>query len=102
MRLPPQSLAKPGPIKWMVVSPSGDRLLSDVEDYTDADLALLKKILGPYFFDLLMRGRLASIAGSSVEAVFYDVQLLPSLEQLAAITSPGGASPGGSPWAAAR
>jgi hypothetical protein len=76
MRLPPQSLAKPGPIKWMVVSPSGEKVVSDVEEYTDADLALLKKILGPYFFDLLMRGRLASIAGSSIEAVFYDVQML--------------------------
>ncbi|MFA4874150.1 MAG: DUF4912 domain-containing protein [bacterium] len=76
MRLPPQSLAKPGPIKWMVVSPAGDKLISDIEEYTDADMALLKKILGPYFYDLLMRGRMASIAGSSVEAVFYDVSLL--------------------------
>lgn len=76
MRLPSQSLAKPGPIKWMVVTPAGDRLISDIEEYTDADLALLKKILGPFFFDLLMRGRLASIAGSSLEAVFYDISLL--------------------------
>ncbi len=100
MRLPPQSLAKPGPIKWMVVSPDGGKLISDIEEYTDADMALLKKILGPYFYDLLMRGRLASIAGSSVEAVFYDVSLLRGeLENLGA--SPGG-SPGGSPWSAAR
>lgn len=76
MRLPAQSLAKPGPIKWMIVTPAGDRLISDVEEYTDADLELLKKILGPYFFDLLMRGRFASIAGSSVEAVFFDVNAL--------------------------
>lgn len=92
VKLPQQTLAKPGPIKWMVVTPSGEKAVSDVEDYTDADLALLKKILGPYFFDLLMRGRLASIAGSSVEAVFYNVE---NLKQ--------GASPQGtSPWATAR
>ncbi|MFH1829726.1 MAG: DUF4912 domain-containing protein [Pseudomonadota bacterium] len=92
VRLPSQSLAKPGPIKWMIVSPSGDKIVSDVEEYTDADLALLKKILGPYFYDLLMRGRLASIAGSSVEAVFYEVDHLKL-----------GASPSGSPpWTKAR
>ncbi len=92
VKLPPQSLAKPGPIKWMVVTPSGEKAISDVEDYTDADLALLKKILGPYFFDLLMRGRLASIAGSSVEAVFYDVGQLRM-----------GASPSGTvPWSTSR
>lgn len=88
MKLPPQSLARPGPIKWMVVTPDGGKMISDVEEYTDADLALLKKILGPYFFDLLMRGRFASIAGSSMEAVFYDVQSL--------LTS-GVPSPGESP-----
>lgn len=76
MRLPPQSLAAPGPIKWMVVTPSGETLISDAEDYTDADLSLLKKILGPYFFDLLMRGRFAQLAGSSLEAIFYDVEAL--------------------------
>ena len=76
MRLPPQSLAAPGPIKWMVVTPAGETLVSDSDDYTEAVMALLKKILGPYFFDLLMRGRFASIAGSSLEAIFYDVEAL--------------------------
>lgn len=92
VKLPQQSLAKPGPIKWMVVTPSGEKAISDVEDYTDADLALLKKILGPYFFDLLMRGRLASITGSSVEAVFYDVN---QLKQGASLS-------GTVPWPTAR
>ena len=76
MKLPSQTLARPGPIKWLVVTPSGDKVMSDVEEYTDADMALLKKILGPYFFDLLMRGRFASITGSSIEAIFYDVQAI--------------------------
>lgn len=92
VKLPQQSLAKPGPIKWMVVTPSGEKSISDIEEYTDADLALLKKILGPYFYDLLMRGRLASIAGSSVEAVFLQVDQLKE-----------GASPSGTtPWTTTR
>ncbi|MBN1283190.1 MAG: DUF4912 domain-containing protein [Proteobacteria bacterium] len=94
MRLPPQGLAKPGPIKWMVVTPSGEKLISDVEDYTDADLDLLKRILGPYFFDLLMRGKLASITGSSIEAIFYEVENFLGMQ--------AGESPGGSPWSMAR
>ena len=92
MRLPTQGLAKPGPIKWMVVTPSGEKLVSDAEEYTDADLDLLKQILGPYFYDLLMRGRLASITGSSVEAVFYDVENL----------NQGHSPSSGQPWSQKR
>jgi len=73
IRLPRQTLAAPGPLKWMVVSPDGQKLVTDVEEYTEADLELLKKILGPYFFDLLMRGQFASIAGSSLEAIFQEI-----------------------------
>lgn len=91
MKMPAETLARPGPIRWMVVTPAGDKLISDVEDYTDADLELLKKILGPYFFDLLMRGRFASIAGSSIEAIFYEVSGL----------NAGGSPAGRPPWSAA-
>ena len=73
IKLPRQSLAAAGPLKWMIVTPDGQKLISDVEEYTDADLELLKKILGPYFFDLLMKGQFASISGSSVEAIFQDI-----------------------------
>ena len=76
VRLPKPTLARPGPIKWMIVTPQGETLPSDSEEYTDADMTLLKKILGPYFFDLLMRGRFASIGGSSLEAIFSDLQSL--------------------------
>ncbi len=73
IRLPRQALAQPGPLKWMIVSPDGQKIISDVEEYTDADLELLKKILGPYFFDLLMKGQFASISGSSLEAIFQEI-----------------------------
>lgn len=73
IKLPRQGLAAPGPLKWMVVTPDGQKLITEVEEYTDADLELLRKILGPYFFDLLMKGQFASIAGSSLEAIFQEL-----------------------------
>ena len=73
IKLPRQALAAPGPLKWMVVSPDGQKVITDVEEYTDADLELLRKILGPYFFDLLMKGQFASISGSSLEAIFQEI-----------------------------
>lgn len=73
IKLPRQALAAPGPLKWMIVSPDGQKIVTDVEEYTEADLELLKKILGPYFFDLLMKGQFASIAGSSLEAIFQEI-----------------------------
>jgi hypothetical protein len=76
IKIPRQFLAAPGPLKWMVVSPDGQKIITDVEEYTEADLQLLRKILGPHFFDLLMRGQFASIAGSSLEAVFQEISSL--------------------------
>lgn len=76
IKIPRHSLASPGPLKWMVVSPDGQKIITDVEEYTEADLQLLRKILGPHFFDLLMKGQFASIAGSSLEAVFQEISSL--------------------------
>lgn len=74
MQMPRAGLARPGPIKWMLVSPSGEKVITEIEEYTDADLELLKKILGPYFFDLFRRGRFATITGSSAENIFMSVE----------------------------
>lgn len=74
MRLPRLGLAKPGPIKWMIVSPSGEKVITEVEEYTDADLELLKKILGPYFYDLMRKGKFGGIAGSSAENIFMNIE----------------------------
>ena len=68
--LPADGLNRPGPVKWMV--PSSDS--SDYE-YIDANQELLKKILGPYFHDLLMRGRFATIIESSSKGLFQDISL---------------------------
>jgi hypothetical protein len=58
----------------MLVSPAGEKVITEVEEYTDADLELLKKILGPYFFDLFRRGRFASVTGSSAENIFMNLE----------------------------
>lgn len=81
MKMPRLGLARPGPIKWMLVSPTGERVITEIEEYTDADLELLKKILGPYFFDLFRRGRFTSITGSSAENIFTSIEQMqpPSL-----------------------
>ncbi len=76
MTVPRDSLAAPGPIKWMVVGPNGEKVITDVEEYTDEDLELLKRILGPHFYGLMMRGEFSSIVGSSMEAVFQDIASL--------------------------
>lgn len=74
MKLPRTGLAKPGPIKWMLVLPTGEKVITEIEEYTDADLELLKKIMGPYFFDLLRRGRFYTILGSSAENIFTEIE----------------------------
>jgi hypothetical protein len=76
MRITQEMLAHPGPIKWIASAPGEDRFAPPSEEYQDANPETLKKILGPYFYELLVRGRLTSIAGSSMEAVFHDIQTL--------------------------
>jgi len=82
MHMPAAVIAEPGPLKWLV-SKTGDPTRPDfaegrpgTQEYMDVDQDLLKKVLGPYFHDLLMRGRFGSIANSSVEAIFHDIHSL--------------------------
>ncbi len=74
MQMPRTGLARPGPIKWMLVSPTGEKVITEIEEYTEADLELLKKILGPYFFDIFKRGKFSTITGSSSENIFMSVE----------------------------
>ena len=76
MRITKEMLAHPGPIKWITFTPGEERSAPTSEQYEDADPETLKKILGPYFYELLVRGRMSSIAGSSMEAVFHNIQAL--------------------------
>lgn len=73
MYMPDEIISKPGPMKWLKVA-AATALSSEVNDnleYMDADHKLLKKILGPYFYDILMRGRFSSIINSTMEAMFH-------------------------------
>lgn len=87
MKLPRTGLARPGPIKWMLVSPTGEKVLTEVEEYTEADYELLKKILGPYFFDLLKRGRFAGVTGSSAENIFTQISEISSSNLSSTVSS---------------
>ncbi|MFH1873939.1 MAG: DUF4912 domain-containing protein [Pseudomonadota bacterium] len=82
IKLPRRFIAPPKPLKWMVVSPDGQKVITDIEEYTEADLELLKKILGPHFFDLLMKGKFSTISGSNLEAVFQEISSLRNLEEV--------------------
>jgi len=82
MRLTKEMLAQPGPIKWIISPPT--KISTTLpgkhgnEEFVDADTDSLKKILGPYFYDLLTRGRLMTISGTSTEAIFHDIRSLKS------------------------
>ena len=64
--------ATPGPHKWIVAEsgsmPTGAPI--NKSQYVDADPEILKRIMGPYFFDILTKGHFPSIVNSSTEALF--------------------------------
>ncbi len=67
-----QSIATPGPLKWLNQKQSDNTLTSqNQDDYIDVDTDMLKKMMGPYFYDLFMRGRFTSIDDSNIESIFY-------------------------------
>jgi hypothetical protein len=76
IKLPRPTLAEAGPIKWLTVGPEGQKIITEVEEYTEADHELLRRILGPHFYSLLMKGQFSTVIGSSMEAVFQDITLL--------------------------
>lgn len=69
IHMPKEVISRTGPIKWLI-SKKGE------EQYEDADHGKLKKILGPYFYDLLMHGRFRSLGKSSTDAIFQSVHSL--------------------------
>lgn len=92
MKTPRPSIAQPGPTTWMTVGPDGEKVVTSVEEYTDEDRELLKRILGPHFYGLLVKGQFSSVVGSSMEAVFQDISLLKHPELTPASSPMGWAS----------
>ncbi|MFH1224012.1 MAG: DUF4912 domain-containing protein [Pseudomonadota bacterium] len=81
---PRDTMVAPGKILWMLVDEFGNKVISDIEDYTDDDLLLLRRILGDERFKRFMRGGLDIFLGGSawgkmpVVEVFIDLGKLPS------------------------
>ena len=65
MYFPRDFMVGPGKILWMLVDEFGNKLISDIEDYTDEDLALLKKIMGEDRYRRFMKGGLDIFLGAS-------------------------------------
>jgi len=99
---PRDHMVAPGKILWMLVDEFGNKVISEIEDYTDEDLRLLRKILGEDRFKLFMKGGLDVFLGGSVWGRlpiienFIDLAKIPSSGKL--LSSPGSSwptSPGG-------
>ncbi|MCX6111983.1 MAG: DUF4912 domain-containing protein [Proteobacteria bacterium] len=99
---PRDHMVAPGKILWMLVDEFGNKVISEIEDYTDEDLRLLRKILGEDRFKLFMKGGLDVFLGGSlwgrlpVIENFIDLAKIPSSGKL--LSSPGSSwptSPGG-------
>ena len=65
-KLPPVHMAPEGPIKWMAVDDLGNYVITDIEEYTDADLILLRKILGEDLFRRFLTGDFRGMLFSTV------------------------------------
>jgi hypothetical protein len=84
MYFPRSTMVAPGKILWMLVDEFGNKVISDVEEYTEQDLQLLKYILGEEKFKKLLKGDLDIFAGASawgrIPAIenYIDLSKLPS------------------------
>jgi uncharacterized protein len=65
-KLPPLHMAPEGPIKWMAVDDLGNYVITDIEEYTEADLILLRKILGDDLFKRFLTGEFRGMLFSTV------------------------------------
>jgi len=81
---PRDKMVSPGKMLWMLVDEFGNKVISDIEDYTDDDLLLLRRILGDERFKRFMKGGLDIFLGGSAWGklpaidTFIDLGKLPS------------------------
>lgn len=94
---PRDFMVGPGKILWMLVDEFGNKLISDIEDYTDADLELLKKLMGADRFKRFMKGGLDVFLGASawgripIIDTYIELEALPSSRSGSSMpTSPAG------------
>ena len=65
-KLPPLKMAPEGPIKWMAVDDLGNYVITDIEEYTEADMILLRKILGEALFRKFLSGEFRGMLFSTI------------------------------------
>ena len=63
--VPRDTIAPAGKIYWMTVNELGEAIITEVEDFTDADLELLRRMLGEELCRMLMEGRYKEFMGAS-------------------------------------
>jgi hypothetical protein len=63
--VPRDTMAPQGKIYWMTVNEFGEAIITEVEDFTDKDLELLRRMLGDELCRLLMEGRYKEFLGAS-------------------------------------
>ena len=77
-------MVAPGKIFWMLVDEFGNKIISDIEDYTEEDLRLLRIIMGDERFKRFMTGGMDIFLGGSAWGRlpmienFIDLAKLPS------------------------
>ena len=62
---PRDRMVDPGKIFWMLVDEFGNKLISDIEDFTEEDMRLLKLIMGEERFKRFMSGLEVFLGGSA-------------------------------------
>lgn len=73
MKLKTETLAASDSTKQALEIPLIDLVSNSADEPLSANHQMLKRILGPHFYNLLIRGDFESIVGSSAEAVFQDL-----------------------------
>jgi len=76
--VPRNTVAHTEKIYWMTVNDEGEAVITEVEEFTDEDLELLKKMLGEEMYKRLMKGKLTEFLGSSmVRDLFLEINPAP-------------------------
>ena len=88
-------MVAPGKIFWMLVDEFGSKHISDIEDFTEEDLMLLRKIMGEDRFKHFMKGGLDIFLGSSARG---KIPLIENFIELANLPSSIPSSRSGSGW----
>jgi hypothetical protein len=81
---PRDKMVDPGKVLWMLVDEFGNKVISEIEDYSEEDLILLKKILGEDRFNIFLKGGFDIFLGGSawgrlpIIEDFLDLSKMPS------------------------